>query len=124
MRRLCIAIISLLFIQKAFSQGMPIDSLMDRFALTFNPQLLASLRDQIPVRYDEQRVWGLATGDFSNDTLPDLALSVYDIDSPSREVTVYLLVNDSNRSFKNVFRRKYSYVETPIEVGLTTDGSV
>ncbi len=103
---------------------MPIDSLTDRFSLTFNKEMLASLHEQIPVRYDEQRVWGLAVGDFSNDTLADLALSVYDIDSPNREVTVYLLINDSNRSFRNVFRKKYSYVESPIEVGLTTEGSV
>ena len=86
--------------------------------------MLVSLRDQIPIRYDEQRVWGLAIGDFSNDTLPDIAISVYDIDNPTREVTVYLLVNESNKSFKNVFRKKYTYVETPIEVGLTTEGSV
>lgn len=103
---------------------MPIDSLTDRFALTFSKEMLVSLHEQIPIRYDEQRVWGLAIGDFSNDTLPDLALSVYDIDSPTREVTVYLLVNESNKSFRNVFRKKYSYVETPIEVGLTTEGSV
>ncbi len=103
---------------------MPIDSLRERFLLTFNEKMLASLREQIPVRYDEQRVWGLAVGDFSNDTLADLALSVYDIDSPTREVTVYLLINDSNKTFKNVFRKKYSYVETPIEVGLTTEGAV
>ena len=97
---------------------------MDRLALTFNKQMISSLRDQIPVRYDEQRVWGLAIGDFSNDSLPDLALSVYDIDSPTREVTVYLLENDSNKFFRNVFRKKYSYIETPIEVGLTTEGAV
>jgi len=103
---------------------MPIDSLHDRFSQTFSEQMIASLRDQIQVRYDEQRVWGLAIGDFSNDTLPDIAISLYDIDSPTREVTVYLLVNDGNRSFKNVFRKKYSYVETPIEVGLTTEGAV
>lgn len=103
---------------------MPIDSLKERFALTFSPEMIASLHDQIQIRYDEQRVWGLAIGDFSNDTLSDLAISVYDIDSPTREVSVYLLVNVDNNKFKNVFRKKYSYVETPIEVGLTSDGSV
>jgi hypothetical protein len=117
-------VIFLLLAPKIFAQGMPIDSLMDRFSQTFPKQMLASLREKIPIRYDEQRVWGLAIGDFSNDTLPDLAISVYDIDSPTREVSVYLLVNDSNKSFRNVFRKKYSYVETPIEVGLTADASV
>jgi hypothetical protein len=124
MKRFCALVIFLIFAHDAFSQGMPIDSLMDRFATTFSKEMLNTLHDQIPIRYDEQRVWGLAIGDFSNDTLPDMALSVYDIDSPTREVTVYLLVNDSNKSFKNVFRKKYGYVETPIEVGLSTEGSV
>ena len=100
---------------------MPIDSLKERFAETFSSEMVASLHDQIQIRYDEQRVWGLAIGDFSNDTLADMAISVYDIDSPTREVSVYLLVNDGNKKFKNVFRKKYSYVETPIEVGLTSD---
>ncbi len=124
MKRFFALVFFLIFACDALSQGMPIDSLRDRFALTFSPQMLNTLHDQIPIRYDEQRVWGLAIGDFSNDTLPDMALSVYDIDSPTREVTVYLLVNDSNKSFRNVFRKKYGYVETPIEVGLTTEGSV
>ncbi|MFI5263660.1 MAG: hypothetical protein ACHQM6_03995 [Candidatus Kapaibacterium sp.] len=124
MKRFCTLVFFLISSHKGFAQGMPIDSLMDRFATTFSKQMLGTLHDQIPIRYDEQRVWGLAIGDFSNDTLPDLAISVYDIDSPTREVTVYLLVNDSNRSFRNVFRKKYGYVETPIEVGLSTEGSV
>lgn len=124
MNRYYVAFLFLVLSRSGFSQGMPIDSLAERFSHTFNKAMIASLHDQIPIRYDEQRVWGLAVGDFSNDTLPDMAISVYDIDSPTREVSVYLLVNDSNRSFKNVFRKKYSYVETPIEVGLTSEGSV
>ncbi|MEP7233672.1 MAG: hypothetical protein ABI778_00120 [Ignavibacteriota bacterium] len=121
---LCSIIIYSGFGLTAHGQGMPIDSLTQRFELSFSKEVLSTLHDQIPIRYDEQRVWGLAIGDFSNDSLPDLALSVYDIDSPTREVTVYLLVNDANKAFKNVFRKKYIYVETPIEVGLSTDGSV
>jgi hypothetical protein len=124
MKRLLLGIAVLLCAANLFAQGMPIDSLMDRFSQKFNPQMLASLREQILVRYDEQRVWGLDIGDFSNDSLPDLAISVYDIDSPTRDVTVYLLINDGNKTFKNVFRKKYGYVETPIEVGLTIDESV
>ncbi|MEI8135643.1 MAG: hypothetical protein WCH46_11335 [bacterium] len=124
MKRILLSIIFLLLSRLAIAQGMPIDSLFERFSEHFPKQMLASLRNQIQIRYDEQRVWGLAIGDFSNDTLPDLAISLYDIDNPTREVTVYLLLNVGNQSFRNILRKKYSYVETPIEVGLTTDGSV
>ncbi len=104
-------------------QGMPIDSLDGRFDLVFSPSLRASIKEAIPEDYDAQRVWGLAIGDFSNDTLPDLAISLFNTSHPKQEVTVHLLVNE-NGKFHDVFQKKYTYFETPIEVGLTTDGSV
>ncbi|HYM20383.1 MAG TPA: sugar-binding protein [Candidatus Kapabacteria bacterium] len=107
----------------AFSQGMPIDSLDGRFSSAFPESMRSSLREVLANHYDDQRVWGLAIGDFSNDSLPDLAISLYDLSNPKREVTVHLLVNTGS-AFKDVFQKKYTYFETPIEVGLTIDGSV
>src|SRR6185503_11664939 len=107
-----------------YAQGMPIDSLETRLSATFSPQLYKSLRDAIPIRYDDQRVWGFATGDFSSDGKPDLAISLFDLAVPSnREVTVYLLVNEGSR-FARMFSKKYPYTATPIEVGLSVDGYV
>ena len=106
-----------------FAQGMPIDSLDGRFTSVFGDGMRASLRTALADHYDDFRVWGLAIGDFSNDTLPDLAISLFDVSNPKREVTVHLLVNTGG-TFKDVFQKKYTYFETPIEVGLTTDGSV
>ncbi len=105
------------------SQGMPIDSLTDRFSATFSKELIASLREVLPVRFDEQRVWGLAVGDFTGDSIPDLAISLYDLSYASRDVTVHLLVNNG-RTFTDVLKKKYTYVETPIEVGLTIEDEV
>ncbi len=108
----------------SFGQGMTIDSLKERLSTTFSPQLFNSLRDAITIRYDDQRVWGLATGDFSSDGKLDLAISLFDLAVPAnREVTVYLLVNEGNR-FVRMFSKKYPYIATPIEVGLAVDGYV
>ncbi|HET9135833.1 MAG TPA: sugar-binding protein [Candidatus Kapabacteria bacterium] len=106
-----------------YSQGMPIDSLASRFSETFSASQVRSLRNALPIRYDDQRVWGLAVGDFSNDTLPDIAISLYDVNFAVREVTIHLLINEGDH-FTDVFQKKYSYYETPIEVGLSTEGSV
>jgi hypothetical protein len=108
----------------SYGQGMTIDSLESRLSSTFSPQLFKSLRDAITIRYDDQRVWGLATGDFSSDGRPDLAISLFDLAVPNnREVTVYLLVNEGHR-FAKMFTKKYPYLATPIEVGLAVDGYV
>jgi hypothetical protein len=108
----------------SYGQGMPVDSLKDRLTGSFNEDLFASLRDALPIRFDAQRVWGLAIGDFSSDGKPDLAISLYDISVGGRQVTVHLLQNEDGKTFKEMFRKKYSYIETPIEVGLASEGYI
>jgi hypothetical protein len=103
---------------KVSAQGMPIDSLKGRLVAAFGENLVESLRQALPIRYDMQNVWGLAVGDFSNDGKPDLALSLYDIAAGGKTVTVHLLQNEDGERFKPMFSKKYSFVETPIEVGL------
>jgi hypothetical protein len=109
---------------KADAQGMPIDSLMGRLTPQFaNPFILADLAKLIP-NYANQRVWGLAVGDFSNDSLPDLGISVYELGGAKNRVTVYLFQNIGGNHFKKVLERQIAYVASPIEVGLLAEGSV
>ncbi len=106
------------------AQGMPIDSLMGRLSPQFgNPFILSDLKTLIP-NYANQRVWGLAVGDFSNDSLPDLGISVYNIAGPKNKVTVFLFQNIGGNHFKKVLERQVAYQESPIEVGLLAEGSV
>jgi hypothetical protein len=107
---------------RVFAQGMPIDSLDGRMHENFSAEMIASLRDALPIRYDDQRVWGLAIGDFTSDGKPDLAISLYDLGGGGgRVVTVHLLENVDGKRFRNMFQKKYTYVETPIEVGLVVE---
>ncbi|MEO6939302.1 MAG: hypothetical protein ABI444_04065 [Candidatus Kapaibacterium sp.] len=110
--------------QGLLAQGMPIDSLMPRLFGQFpNKAQLLELRNDIP-NYDNQRVWGLAIGDFSNDALPDLAISLYDIKGGKNQVTVYFFQNIIGEHFQKMLERIVPYVASPIEVGLVTEGSV
>lgn len=106
------------------AQGMPLDSVLGRItAAVHNPALTAELHDLIP-SYASQRVWGLSLGDFSNDSLADIAISLYDLSLGKNQVRVFFLVNNRGQHLQKVFDRVIPYIESPIEVGLTTDGSV
>ncbi|HEX5317179.1 MAG TPA: hypothetical protein VFX22_11065 [Candidatus Kapabacteria bacterium] len=109
---------------RAVGQGMTLDSELVRIGSGLqNPALAAQLRDLIP-DYANAHVWGLATGDFSNDSLPDLALSLYDAGRARNSVRVYFFENVNNKKLADRFEREIPYVESPIEVGLSIDSSV
>lgn len=103
---------------------MPLDSVLPRIATELNSTRLASALTNALPNYANLRVWGLATGDFTNDSLPDLALSLFDPYGPKTEVRVYLFANDSGQTLTKIMERPVTFVESPIEVGLTIDGSV
>jgi hypothetical protein len=108
----------------AHSQGMPLDSLLPRIGTELhNPVIAKQLRTLLP-DYENLHVWGLSTGDFSNDSLPDLALSLYDHGEPGNKVRVYLFENVKGQRLIDRFEKVVTYVESPIEVGLTIEGSV
>ena len=110
--------------KSVFGQGMAVDSILPRIdSELHNMALGEQLRLLIPY-YDSARVWGLAMGDFTNDSLPDLALSLYDHGQTGNTVHVYFFENKNNQKLIKRFDREISYVESPIEVGLTIDGSV
>jgi hypothetical protein len=106
------------------AQGMPLDSILPRLDSELRaPALAEQLRTLIP-NYDSARVWGLAIGDFTNDSLPDLALSLYDHGKGGNTVRVFLFENKNNQKLLDLFEKEVSFVESPIEVGLTIEGSV
>lgn len=108
----------------AFGQGMTIDSIMPRIGEELhNPALAEQLRDLIP-DYANAHVWGLGIGDFTHDSLPDLAISLYDAAQSSNKVRVYLFENIENKRLADEFEREIPFVESPIEVGLDVDSSI
>jgi hypothetical protein len=116
--------VSLFIVNHTFAQGMTLDSIMPRIAGELrNPQLAAQLRTLVP-DYENQKVWGLAIGDFSNDSLPDVALSLYDKNIANNIVHLYLFENVKNQQLANRYDKPIPYIESPIEVGLSIDGSV
>ncbi len=103
---------------------MTVDSILPRIGADLhNPALAEQLRDLIP-DYANAHVWGLAIGDFTNDSLPDLALSLYDAGMATDKVRVYLFENVQNRKFADRYERDIPFVESPIEVGLDIDSSI
>jgi hypothetical protein len=106
------------------AQGMPVDSVLLRIGSELHsPALAEQLKSLLP-DYANQHVWGLAIGDFTNDSLPDLAVSLYDPFSSKSEVRIYLFENQNNQKLVNRFEEPVTFIESPIEVGLTIDGSV
>ena len=103
---------------------MPIDSMLPRIGSELhNPALAEQLKSLVP-DYANQHIWGLATGDFTNDSLPDLAISLYDPFSAKTAVRIYLFENQNNQRLVNRFEEPVAFIESPIEVGLTIEGSV
>ncbi|MFI5202423.1 MAG: hypothetical protein ACHQNE_08545 [Candidatus Kapaibacterium sp.] len=119
------AVVPLLFCPSLlFAQGMTLDSLLPRIGTELhNPALAEQLHDLIP-DFANVHVWGLAMGDFTNDSLPDLAISLYDPGRARSSVRVYLFENIENQKLANEFEREIPFVESPMEVGLSIDSSV
>lgn len=106
------------------AQGMLLDSIMPRIATELHdPTLAEELRTLVP-DFASEKVWGLAIGDFTNDSLPDLALSLYNANREKNAVHVYLFENQKGKHLVSRFDRSIAYIESPIEVGLSVEGSV
>jgi hypothetical protein len=106
------------------AQGMPLDSMLPRITSELhNPALAGQLRTLIP-DFANVKVWGFATGDFSNDSLPDLALSLFDLGVSREQVHIYLFENVKNANLFSRYERMAEFVESPIEVGVSIEGSV
>lgn len=109
---------------RVHAQGMLLDSMLPRIANELHsPALAEQLRTIVP-DFENQKVWGLAIGDFTNDTLPDVALSLYDRNVAKDQVRVYLFENQKGKQLVNRFEKPVPFIESPIEVGLSIEGSV
>lgn len=106
------------------AQGMTLDSIVPRISSELhNVRLAEQLRQLVP-DYENQKVWGLAVGDFSNDSLPDVAISLYDKGIAQNQVRIYFFENIKNQQLADRYEKSIPYIESPIEVGLSIDGSV
>src|ERR1035437_4004709 len=106
------------------AQGMLLDSMLPRIANELHsPALAEQLRTLVP-DFENQKVWGLAIGDFSNDSLPDLALSLYHPGGVHDQVRVFLFENEKAKQLVNRFEKPVTFIESPIEVGLSIEGAV
>jgi hypothetical protein len=106
------------------AQGMPVDSILSRIDSELHSTTLAQQLQTLIPGYADARVWGLAIGDFTNDTLPDLAISIYDHAKKGTTVRVYFFENEDGKKLIDRFEQEIPFVESPIEVGLTVEGSV
>src|SRR5436190_13265171 len=107
----CLFSIATLFVaSNVFSQGMTLDSILPRIGSELhNPRLAEQLRTLVP-DFENQKVWGLAIGDFSNDSLADVALSLYDQNIAKNQVTIYLFENVRNAQLAKRHERAIPYL--------------
>ena len=80
---------------------------------------LESLYNKIP---DNVCIWGYDIGDFSGDTLEDLAFSFKIIEDNTKNLEIRLYVND-NDSLSLVSNFELKYYSIPIEIGFTIQNS-
>ena len=86
-----------------FAQGMTVDSILPRIDSELHQQGLGEQLGTLIPGYADARVWGLAIGDFTNDTLPDLAISIYDHAKAGNTVHVYLFENEEQQETRSSF---------------------
>lgn len=82
----------------------------------FIAEAISDVRQALPLG-STYRVWGWDAGDFSGDSVPDLAVSVRLDNVRKRESVVYLFV-DMDGYLVNVTHMTHPYVELPLEVGV------
>jgi hypothetical protein len=96
--------------------GLALEQMQEKLKPYFADELIGDIKDQLP-RGAQYRIWGWDVGDFSGDGAPDLALSVRMNNDRGRNVQVYLFA-DIDGFLTRVGKFPYTFVETPIEVGV------
>jgi hypothetical protein len=96
--------------------GLTLEQVQEKLQPYFADELISDLKDQLP-RGVQFRVWGWDVGDFSGDGVPDVALSVRLVNDKGRNVQVYLFA-DIDGYLTRVGKFPYTFVESPIEVGV------
>lgn len=96
--------------------GLTLEQMQEKLKPYFADELIGDLKDQLP-RGAQYRIWGWDVGDFSGDGAPDLAVSVRLNNDKGRNVQVYLFA-DIDGYLTRIGRFPYTFVESPIEVGV------
>ncbi len=86
----------------------------------FSAEQIQDIISHLPAK---SKVHGFDTGDFSGDSLPDIALSLRSQDNDRRELSVHFFLN-SPPGMRHVREVKRSYVNDPIEIGFSVDGGM
>lgn len=96
--------------------GLTLEQMNEKLKPYFADELISDLKDQLP-RGAQYRIWGWDVGDFTGDGAPDLAMSVRMSTDKGRNVQVYLFA-DIDGYLTRVGKFPYTFVESPIEVGV------
>jgi hypothetical protein len=91
-----------------------------RLGSVFDDDQLTDLRSHLPADFD---VWGYDVGDFSGDSVADLAVSVKPKGPRGKTVEVYFFVSGAN-GFLEASKLTVSYFEIPIEVAFTIEKGI
>ncbi|MCS6965436.1 MAG: hypothetical protein NZ473_01520 [Candidatus Kapabacteria bacterium] len=97
-------------------QGTSFDELAQALEAHFDRALISDVRAQLPLGAPYE-IWGWDAGDFSGDSYPDLALTVFIPQERQRRVRVYAFV-DQDGFLLNVASMILPYIELPLEVGI------
>lgn len=96
--------------------GLTLEQMQEKLQPYFAEELISDLKDQLP-RGAQYRIWGWDVGDFTGDGAPDVAMSVRLNNDKGRNVQVYLFA-DIDGYLTRVGKFPYTFVESPIEVGV------
>ncbi len=96
--------------------GMDYREFSSKLELYYDKAMVEDVRKQLP-QDGEFRVWGWDVGDFSGDGNYDVAFTIRMADDKKRQVQVFLFI-DVDGYLQNVNTFQYSFVETPLEVGM------
>jgi hypothetical protein len=96
--------------------GLTLEQMQEKLQPFFADELVGDLKDQLP-RGAQFRIWGWDVGDFSGDGAPDLVMSIRAQNDKGRNMQVYLFA-DIDGYLTRVGKFTYTFVESPIEVGV------
>ncbi|MFM8471960.1 MAG: hypothetical protein ACKOBV_00390 [Candidatus Kapaibacterium sp.] len=115
--RLILGIVTVLSSGSVHAQsGMPFAEFAPKLLVYYDSAMVSDVRDRLPQEIPF-RVWGWDVGDYSGDGNFDVAFTIRRADNRERGVTVYLFV-DIDGFLQCVGTYDYTFVDTPLEVGM------
>lgn len=119
MFRLCVHLFVFLFgasVMMRAQSGMPFEDFAPKLLLYFDSAMVSDVQARLPQEVPF-RIWGWDVGDYSGDGNFDVAFTIRKATNRDREVTVYLFV-DIDGFLQCVNTYDYTFVDTPLEVGM------